>query len=799
MYAFVLKVKNEKGEWVEIPALVGKSAYQTALDTGFEGTEAEWLASLRGEQGYSPEITVEQQSTGATIGLKDENGVVHAVTLRNGKDGTSPTVLPIADMEGRTGVSVGGVDIWSGLDGASATHEWNGTTLTVTSASGTSSANLKGKDGYTPVMGVDYWTPEEQAAIQADNEAFIADELAKRGQLKPEFANSIDECTDTTKIYVLPDNYFYAYMSKYVEGSVTPNFENQIGSAEDTDGNVYNSIGYKDGVRLNSSGADTPTSGYSSTGYIRCVVGDVIRMQGIHYNKNSSNYGSHRITFSKEDKSHIQLMQGNSTNGDPEIAANGVYDSTGDLVQFTVPATIVSTDMSDTAWFRVCGDTFDSEVIITVNEEIAYITIEEGMTYAWTNTGHAFVPADYEEEILALKAGTKVLERKLDELSVGDGGTFIYVEEEAARVAQIVKEHQTVGSLTFTAMSDCHIRFNGSAYENNITSCRDAGLGLAELRKLLKLDCAVMLGDYTAGGSTDTVALIKEDLTGVKDYMANGMIGIPNIWCTGNHDINYGANSDRRMTEDELFAYLTNNNTGTVQDSENVGRNYGYTDFENQKIRCIYLNTVDSLDYPDNTGTQDDASEITAIQTQWLVDEGLNFADKENPSEWGIIVFSHHCLSIFPHVVNVLKGYKDGTSGSCNVTTNGIKTTVSYDFESLAERAEVICSVHGHNHNFMDKKISDEGVYAQTDENTWLWSIAVPNMDTYRNNACASYDDPDYARVFGEYDIDGNAVYYDKTQETATSTSFSVVTIDRKNRKVYATAYGAGYDRVIDY
>lgn len=53
-----------------------------------------------------------------------------------------------------------------GKDGISATHSWNGTVLTMTSASGTSSADLKGskgdpgapgKDGYTPVKGVDYF------------------------------------------------------------------------------------------------------------------------------------------------------------------------------------------------------------------------------------------------------------------------------------------------------------------------------------------------------------------------------------------------------------------------------------------------------------------------------------------------------------------------------------------------------------------------------------------------------------------------------------------------------------------
>lgn len=46
-----------------------------------------------------------------------------------------------------------------GKDGVSVTHSWNGTTLIVTSASGTSSEDLKGEkgnDGYTPIKGVDY-------------------------------------------------------------------------------------------------------------------------------------------------------------------------------------------------------------------------------------------------------------------------------------------------------------------------------------------------------------------------------------------------------------------------------------------------------------------------------------------------------------------------------------------------------------------------------------------------------------------------------------------------------------------
>ena len=58
-----------------------------------------------------------------------------------------------------------------GADGVSVTHEWNGTVLTVTSASGSSSADLKGDpgengaDGYTPIKGEDYYTEEDKQEI----------------------------------------------------------------------------------------------------------------------------------------------------------------------------------------------------------------------------------------------------------------------------------------------------------------------------------------------------------------------------------------------------------------------------------------------------------------------------------------------------------------------------------------------------------------------------------------------------------------------------------------------------------
>lgn len=57
----------------------------------------------------------------------------------------------VAGADGRNGTN--------GTNGVSAQHSWNGTTLTITSASGTSSSDLKGTNGENGTNGGDGWTP----------------------------------------------------------------------------------------------------------------------------------------------------------------------------------------------------------------------------------------------------------------------------------------------------------------------------------------------------------------------------------------------------------------------------------------------------------------------------------------------------------------------------------------------------------------------------------------------------------------------------------------------------------------
>ena len=74
--------------------------------------------------------------------------------------------------------------------------------------------------------------------------------------IKPEFANDISECTDTSRLYVLPDNFIYAYMKKEVLN--TPNFFDLSNGSEIN-------------KRISSSNSEVSHDGLVLTGFIDVV------------------------------------------------------------------------------------------------------------------------------------------------------------------------------------------------------------------------------------------------------------------------------------------------------------------------------------------------------------------------------------------------------------------------------------------------------------------------------------------------------------------------------------------------
>ena len=143
--------------------LRGYSAYDVAVEHGFVGTEEEWLASLKGDKGDDG-VSVTHSWDGTTLTVTSASGTSSS-NLKGEKGDQGPR-----GEQGRIGYSayevavqhgfVGTEEQWlasikgeKGDDGISVTHSWDGTTLTVTSASGTSSANLKGEKGDTGSQG----------------------------------------------------------------------------------------------------------------------------------------------------------------------------------------------------------------------------------------------------------------------------------------------------------------------------------------------------------------------------------------------------------------------------------------------------------------------------------------------------------------------------------------------------------------------------------------------------------------------------------------------------------------------
>lgn len=210
----------------------------------------------------------------------------------------------------------------------------------------------------------------------------------------PLFANSVEECIDTTKPYVLPDGFIYVY--QYVEAT-GPSYDNLSETV------------HKD-YRMGSSGALSSLAGAVTTDFIPVRKGQTVRFKGFdpltmpsgkypyicfYTGASESNVVStgawDRLDWIK-DESHLKQD------------SSGVWEYTAFMcTQSPVSTTNRQHTAADSiTHIRMCGTTIEGEtVIVTVDEEIT----EGGSTggYAWTNTGHAFVPADYEAEILALQ------------------------------------------------------------------------------------------------------------------------------------------------------------------------------------------------------------------------------------------------------------------------------------------------------------------------------------------------------------------------------------------------------------
>ena len=224
----------------------GKSAYELAVENGFNGTEQEWLASLNGKDGYTP-VKGKDYFDG-------EDGV-------DGKDGYTP---------------IKGVDYFDGKDGVD---------------------GIDGKDGYTPVKGIDYFTEADKTEIVND---VIKD--AEIGILKQAFDYADDLADDKLDTSIF-NEYSDAHASDYTNKQID---DQRIAWEEPAQVIEWDGlIGNKEAILVKDTGNSLLYFVKLSNDYI-----ETESLEAINVNISTDNMLSKPLTIDKNDNGYLISLSG---------------------------------------------------------------------------------------------------------------------------------------------------------------------------------------------------------------------------------------------------------------------------------------------------------------------------------------------------------------------------------------------------------------------------------------------------------------------------------------------------------
>lgn len=314
----------------------------------------------------------------------------------------------------------------------------NGVEVTITV--GVTSKSFIIEDGYTPVRGTDYWTDKDIAVINDEVYTMVLEETAKRGQLKPEFASFIKDCTDKTKVYVLPDGYIYANIKK--ETIVTKDPEPKFTNLKD-------SCVFKYGKRYSLSSAAWKDLADGTTVLVPVPTGSTsvtIRLKGV------TNHASYTAVYggtSTDSLTESCIPEGAEFDS-RYLDSDGIYvvSCTKSENSAYISFNLVGTNESDFEDF-----------IVTVDEAIEYKEVTEiVVTESFQNTGLAFVPADYEDRIIELESRNEVLETEMEQMK----SSMNEVKDKIGTVDENAMVHNAVGTTYPPSQLSADSRFDNS-------------------------------------------------------------------------------------------------------------------------------------------------------------------------------------------------------------------------------------------------------------------------------------------------------------------------------------------------
>lgn len=157
-------------------------------------------------------------------------------------------------------------------------------------------------------------------------------------------------------------------------------FTNQVPISTDTNGSIYNGLGYKENVRLSSSGgvSSSAQNGSVTTGFIPWKNTDTVRVKGAEWLGTFEAYGAH-CYFNLYDSGKNFISQGTAGssgyNANLKAQLSVVYDETTGVTTFEIINPDGSTGTfraaaKSAAYIRINAMGKGADLIVTINEEI---------------------------------------------------------------------------------------------------------------------------------------------------------------------------------------------------------------------------------------------------------------------------------------------------------------------------------------------------------------------------------------------------------------------------------------------
>jgi len=347
-----------------------------------------------------------------------------------------------------------------------------------------------------------------------------------------------------------------------------------------------------------------------------------------------------------------------------------------------------------------------------------------------------------------------------------------YVQQEADRVAEKVRNVQTGKSITFVACSDLHYNVDSVTVQNALV---DMGEGIKKIAEQINVDFYACFGDiiYRLTSDADFDKGKAEAIAATK-IVSDAFGNNKQFRLVGNHDPN-AEGLTGYFTADQMNAFAGIYSNFLVKNDDMPYSGIGYCDFERQKVRLIVLNT--SLYTPEQTPDQASTQYSFLTEQEYWLAQTLDLSGKEDVEEWQIVICSHIQLDYQTRTIigrrsQVLNAYESGGTWS--------RGDSSYNFAGK-NAAKLALYLNGHMHSYVIKNMRHLNNSGEVQNTLKMANIFVPN----------ALPDRDYPGTDG--------VTYTKTANTAESTAFQVITIDFESKIAYAHHYGAGIDIVMHY